>query len=234
MKNKQCFHKWQFQSLNFQNLSKSVPEHLFWKKSQPKSLENQKLSQLVPGWKVSKVYKISPWTLQSCQKLSLGLKFWKISIMVLVLLNFGRNGPWMKSLENLHVWSLKFQNWQKWSLEISKMEKSNEVLVLFTLGRNHPWNNSGVMAALVPQNSAKYKFGPWANSTTNQTDPLLLFKPNTNTTQTKPTPIQSNPPFLSLWSNKHKPNNTGRTLFINKTPPPKPNNTDLFVFVMLI
>ena len=87
-----------------------------------------------------KFQKFTNWSLNFARlsKQSLELKFWKLSIMVLVLLNFGKNGPWVKSLENLQVQSLEFQYWQIWSLDIQKQKLSTKVLVLITFGKNSP------------------------------------------------------------------------------------------------
>ena len=56
------------------------------------------ISPLVKNFKSLQVWSLY---FQDCQKWSMGLKFWKISIIVLVLFNFGRNGPWMKSFEGI-------------------------------------------------------------------------------------------------------------------------------------
>ena len=73
MKNEQSLHNWQFQSPNFQKFTKLVPEHLFWKKSQPKPFKSQKLSNIVLGWKLLERYIFGPYTLQVWQNQSLGI-----------------------------------------------------------------------------------------------------------------------------------------------------------------
>ena len=45
--------------------------------------------------------------------------------MVIELLNIGRNSPWVKSLEKLHVWSLKFHKLAEMVPRYSKWEKGN-------------------------------------------------------------------------------------------------------------
>ena len=83
--------------------------------------------------------------------------------MVLVLLNFGKYGPWVKSLEKLQVWSLKFHKLVEMVPRNFKSEKkSTKDLVLFKCGKNGPCECFGKITTSTPQLSAYYNFGPWA------------------------------------------------------------------------
>ena len=61
MKNDQSLQYWQFQSPKFQNLSKIVPMHLFWKEKSTQGFESQ-ISQniLYLGHKFSKITHLVP------------------------------------------------------------------------------------------------------------------------------------------------------------------------------
>ena len=93
MKNEQSFQNWQFQSLNFQNLSNLVPRHVFCKISHQRSFWNHKLSYLVLWWKI-----------------------WKFTILVPVLSKLAK-----MVLGNFKIWKIKWGSctievWQNWSL----------------------------------------------------------------------------------------------------------------------
>ena len=71
-----------------------------------------KITSLVP--QLCKINKNGPWDIKTLRK----------STFVLVLLIFGRNGPWLGSLVKLHVWSLKFTSLADLVLGGSKVENS--------------------------------------------------------------------------------------------------------------
>lgn len=98
MKNEQSLHNWQFQSLIFQKLSNLVPGYSKNLKKTPKVLLNHKITYLVLWYKVSQNCKFSPSTLKIDKNGPWDIETLRKTIFVLVLLIFGRNGPWEKSL----------------------------------------------------------------------------------------------------------------------------------------
>ena len=54
--------------------------------------------------------------------------FWKLTIMVFILINFGRIDPWMAFSESYNFGPSKFQSWQEWPLKIWNI--TNMVLVI--------------------------------------------------------------------------------------------------------
>ena len=80
------------------------------------------------------------------------------SILVLILIFYGRNGPWLESLVKLHVWSLKFARLAENTLGIEKNAKI--ILGLFILGRFSPFENFGKVTNQAPQKLRVYKCGP--------------------------------------------------------------------------
>ena len=109
MKNDQSLQYWQFQSLKFQNLSKIVLMHLFWKKSQPKSFKNQELSKMDFGWKVWRICKFGPWEFWKMKKNN-NNKVWSLEWESLATLVLG------DTLGKIHFSPPTYWKLQKWSL----------------------------------------------------------------------------------------------------------------------
>ena len=111
--------------------------------------------------------------------------------MVLVLVNFVKNDPWMKSFKNLHLWSLKFQHLAILVPGHSKMEK----LHLLSLGI---WN----MACLVLMiTSESWQHKPLKNQ-------QLHFWSLCFTNLTNRTPLQTKtnkPKILQIQSTQSNP-----------------------------
>jgi hypothetical protein len=76
-----------------------------------------------------------PWDVKTLRK----------SILVLILIFYGRNGPWLESLVKLHVWSLKFEslaekvlgnlNWKKITFMVLGLSYLADLVLLRTLGK---------------------------------------------------------------------------------------------------
>ena len=77
------------------------------------------MSSLVP--EVWKIVKNGPWDIKTLRK----------TYFVLVLLIYGRIGPWWKSLVKLHKWSLKFESLVVLVPGENKLENSTKDRALF-------------------------------------------------------------------------------------------------------
>ena len=141
MKNEQSLHNWQFQSPNFQKFTKLVPEHVFWKKSQPKAFKSQKSSNIVLRWKLWENYIFGPYTLQVWQNQSLGTLRCKIYFVTLMLLECGKSDPWsyfgkmawmvlVRSFGNLDFQAFKFWKVTKLVLVLLILQTKRTIFII--------------------------------------------------------------------------------------------------------